>query len=162
MTPILISLDQPLDLTLDSAEATTRLGAAIARALKPGDAVLLSGGLGAGKSTLARGLVRELTSPEEEAPSPTFTLVQTYDGAPPVAWFDLYRLSGPQEVYELGFDEALDQGAVVVEWPQRLGSRLPPDRHDIELAGSGERRTARLAPHGSWKGDAGLAERGEA
>jgi tRNA threonylcarbamoyladenosine biosynthesis protein TsaE len=147
-----VTLDQDIELTLDSAEATAALGAAIARALKPGDAVLLSGGLGAGKSTLARGLVRALTTPQEEAPSPTFTLVQTYEGDPAVAWFDLYRLSGPQEVYELGFDEALDEGAVVVEWPQRLGARLPPDRLDIELAGSGERRTARLTPHGSWKG----------
>jgi tRNA threonylcarbamoyladenosine biosynthesis protein TsaE len=147
-----VILDEPHDLTLDSAEATAALGAAIARALKPGDAVLLSGGLGAGKSTLARGLVRALTTPDEEAPSPTFTLVQTYECVPPVAWFDLYRLSGPQEVYELGFDEALDEGCVVVEWPQRLGARLPPDRLDIELAGSGERRTARLTPHGSWKG----------
>jgi tRNA threonylcarbamoyladenosine biosynthesis protein TsaE len=147
-----VTLDRALDLELDSAEATARLGAQIARALKPGDAILLSGGLGAGKSTLARGLVRALTSPDEEAPSPTFTLVQTYDGDPPVAWFDLYRLSGPREVYELGFDEALDEGAVVVEWPQRLGARLPPDRLDIELAGSGDRRSARLTPHGSWKG----------
>lgn len=147
-----MTLDEILDLTLDSADATARLGAEIARALQPGDAVLLSGGLGAGKSTLARGLVRALTSPEEEAPSPTFTLVQTYASTPPVAWFDLYRLGGPQEVYELGFDEALDEGAVVVEWPQRLGSRLPPNRLDIELAGSGERRAARLVPHGSWKG----------
>ena len=147
-----MTLDETIDLALDSAEATQALGAQIARALQPGDAVLLSGGLGAGKSTLARGLVRELTSPEEEAPSPTFTLVQTYECTPPVAWFDLYRLTRPEEVYELGFDEALDEGAVVVEWPQRLGSRLPPDRLDIELAGSGERRSARLVPHGSWKG----------
>jgi tRNA threonylcarbamoyladenosine biosynthesis protein TsaE len=124
--------------------------------LRPGDALLLSGELGAGKSTLARGLVRALTRPDEEVPSPTFTLVQAYDGPGfQVFHFDLYRLSGPQEVFELGFDEAVDEGAVVVEWPQRLGARLPPDRLDIELRriGAGdEGRRARLEPHGSFRG----------
>jgi tRNA threonylcarbamoyladenosine biosynthesis protein TsaE len=144
-------------LTLDSPEATARLGADVARALRPGDAVLLWGGLGAGKSTLARGLIRALARPDEEAPSPTFTLVQFYETRPPVAHFDLYRLTRPDEAFELGLDEALDEGAVVVEWPQRLGSRLPPDRVDIELsslegADLGDARTARLSPHGSWKG----------
>ncbi len=147
-----MTLDEETTLSLDSAEATARLGAAIAAALRAGDAVLLWGGLGAGKSTLARGLIRALARPDEEVPSPTFTLVQFYETAPSVAHFDLYRLTASEEAFELGLDEALDNGAILVEWPQRLGSRLPPDRLDIELAGSGERRTARIVPHGAWKG----------
>ena len=151
-------LDAARTVELATAEATERLGAAVARLLRPGDAVLLWGELGAGKSTLARGLVRALTGPGEEVPSPTFTLVQAYDGPTfPIAHLDLYRLSAPDEVFELGFDEALEAGAVVVEWPQRLGARLPPDRLDIELrrAGAGgpdEGRLAGLEPHGTFRG----------
>ncbi len=143
-----------VEVRLADAAATERLGAAVAAALRAGDAVLLSGGLGAGKSTLARGLIRALTTPDEEVPSPTFTLVQAYEGRPTVAHFDLYRLKGPAEVEELGFWEALDEGAAVVEWPQRLGARLPGDRLAIDLAEDGSGRVARLTPEGSWKGRA--------
>lgn len=145
-------LDQPLELDLADADATARLGAAVANALGIGDTVLLFGDLGAGKSTLARGLVRALTTPDEDVPSPTFTLVQFYESEPPVAHFDLYRLNDPDEAWELGIDDALDRGAIVVEWPQRLGARLPPDRLDIDLAEHRDGRRARLTPHGSWKG----------
>ena len=139
---------------LEGEAATARLGAAVAAELKPGDVVCLSGPLGAGKSTLARGLIRALTTPREEVPSPTFTLVQFYDGATPVAHFDLYRLTSPDEAFELGLDEALEDGAAVIEWPQRLEGRLPPDRLDIEIAfdETGEGRRARLTPHGAWEG----------
>ena len=133
--------------------ATARLGAAVARALRPGEAVCLSGPLGAGKSTLARALVRALTTPDEDVPSPTFTLVQFYDGAAlKVAHFDLYRLTDADEAYEIGLDEALDDGAAVIEWPERLAGRLPPDRLDIEIAIQGDGRAARLTPHGAWEG----------
>lgn len=138
---------------LPDAEATARLGAAVAGALQPGDAVCLSGPLGAGKSTLARALVRALTSPHEDVPSPTFTLVQFYEApAFSLAHFDLWRLERPDEAFEIGLDEALEEGAAVIEWPERLGGRLPPDRLDIEITIEGERRTARLSPHGAWKG----------
>jgi tRNA threonylcarbamoyladenosine biosynthesis protein TsaE len=91
--------------------ATARLGAAVAAKLRAGEAVCLSGPLGAGKSTLARALVRALTTADEEVPSPTFTLVQFYEGERlNVAHFDLYRLSSPDEAYEIGLDEALDDG----------------------------------------------------
>jgi tRNA threonylcarbamoyladenosine biosynthesis protein TsaE len=133
--------------------ATQGLGVAVARALRPGEAVCLSGPLGAGKSVLARSLVRALTTPQEEVPSPTFTLVQFYDGyGLSVAHFDLYRLASPDEAYEIGLDEALDHGAAVIEWPERLEGRLPPDRLDIEIALEGEARRARLTPHGAWEG----------
>lgn len=141
---------------LKDEAATARLGEAIAAALQPGEAVCLTGPLGAGKSTLARALVRALTTPDEDVPSPTFTLVQFYEGARlKVAHFDLYRLSSPDEAYEIGLDEALDEGAAVIEWPQRLGSALPRDRLDVEIALSeddAESRIVRLTRHGTWDG----------
>lgn len=144
-------MSREIDLT--DEDETRRLGAALARALKPGEAVCLTGPLGAGKSVLARALVRALTTPDEEVPSPTFTLVQFYAGAGlSIAHFDLYRLTSPDEAYEIGLDEALDEGAAVIEWPERLEGRLPPDRLDIEIGLNGESRRARLTPHGAWEG----------
>ena len=138
--------------SLAAANDVEDLGARIARALRIGDAVCLYGPLGAGKTTLARGLIRALTTPDEEVPSPTFTLVQTYDGPHfTVAHFDLYRLVRPEEAFELGLDEALDDGAAVIEWPERLGGALPANRLDIELSAPPEGgRLARLTGHGDW------------
>ncbi len=153
-----VILDKSVELTLADEAETGRLGQALAGLLRIGDAVLLSGPLGAGKSTLARALIRALTTPDESVPSPTFTLVQAYEAADlTVAHFDLYRIERPDDLDELGFDEALDEGAAIVEWPQRLGTRLPRDRLAIELARceSGEAedgRIARIEPFGSWKG----------
>lgn len=135
--------------------ATARLGAAVARALKPGEAVCLFGPLGAGKSTLARALIRTLTRPDEDVPSPTFTLVQFYEGTGlKLAHFDLYRLTSPDEAYEIGLDEALEDGAAIIEWPERLEGALPTDRLDIDLtpeSGGGDGRRARLTGHGTWR-----------
>jgi len=135
--------------------ATARLGEAIARVLQAGDVVTLSGPLGAGKSTLARALIRALTTPDEDVPSPTFTLVQFYEGPRlKVAHFDLYRLTDPDEAYEIGLDEALEDGAALIEWPERLEGRLQGDRLDIEiaLADDANGRRVRIVPHGAWEG----------
>ena len=143
------------DFRLPDEAATQALGRAIAQALHPGDSVCLYGPLGAGKSTLARALIRALTTPMEDVPSPTFTLVQFYEGPRlKVAHFDLYRLSSPDEAYEIGLDEALEDGAAVIEWPQRLEGHLPADRLDVEISLSedGEERRVRLVPHGAWEG----------
>jgi len=143
----------PATLDLADAAATARLGEAVSRTLRTGEAVCLTGPLGAGKSTLARALVRALTTPDEDVPSPTFTLVQFYETATfPLAHFDLYRLTSPDEAWEIGLDEALDEGAAVIEWPQRLEGRLPRDRLDIDIVFDGEGRRARLTAHGAWEG----------
>jgi len=147
--------------SLPDADATARLGALIAAQLQAGEAVCLYGPLGAGKSTLARALIRALTRPDEEVPSPTFTLVQIYDGPEfPIAHFDLYRLASAAETYEIGLEEALETGAAVIEWPERLEGDLPSARLDVELAipcgaepGQAiSARLVRLAGHGPWIG----------
>ena len=146
-------MNLPATLTLPDEAATQALGRALAGALQPGEAICLTGPLGAGKSTLARALVRALTTPDEDVPSPTFTLVQFYAGARlNVAHFDLYRLASPDEAYEIGLDEALDEGAALIEWPQRLEGRLPHNRLDIEIEIDGEARIVRLTPHGDFEG----------
>ena len=141
-----------MEIDLPDAAATERLGAMVSDLLRPGDAVCLWGPLGAGKSTLARGLIRALTTPEEDVPSPTFTLVQFYRGRDfPIAHFDLYRVTRPDEAFEIGLDEALDEGAVLIEWPERLSRGLPRDRLDITLSMEGDRRRAKIARQGAWE-----------
>lgn len=138
---------------LPDEAATQALGRTLAASLRPGDAVCLTGPLGAGKSTLARALIRALTTPDEEVPSPTFTLVQFYETpAFPLAHFDLYRLSDPNEAYEIGLDEALDNGVALIEWPQRLEGRLPATRLDIDIALNGDARRAVITRHGDFEG----------
>ena len=144
-----------MDQRLENEEATKRLGEAVAKTLRPGDAVCLWGELGTGKSTLARALIRSLTTPQEEVPSPTFTLVQTYEApAFPIAHFDLYRLKTAQEAFELGIDEALDEGVAVIEWPERLSGRLPQNRLDIQIEMQGDGRRVRILPRGDFEGRA--------
>lgn len=136
---------------LPDEEATAALARGLAGLLRPGDLVALSGDLGAGKTALARAAVRALAGDDEEVPSPTFTLVQTYDAPSCTVWhFDLYRLSDPEEVVELGWDEART-GICLVEWPDRLGGLMPGDRLDLNLAmAGGTARRADLVGHGSW------------
>lgn len=111
---------------LDSRADTERLARSLARVTQPGDALLLSGPLGAGKSVFARAFLRTLCEdPSLDVPSPTFTLVQTYDSPKGAVWhFDLWRLQGPEALEELGWDDARD-GIVLVEWPERLEDLTP-------------------------------------
>ncbi len=125
-------------------------GARLAGRLRTGDVIALSGGLGAGKTTLARGLLAALGL-EEEAPSPSFAIVQPYE--PPlvrmaVAHVDLYRLDGPEDAEELALDDYLEDGAILIEWPERMGDRLWSHalRLTIEIAGDGARRLTADVP----------------
>lgn len=128
-----------LDLTVADEDATARLAEDLAAILAPGDVVALSGDLGAGKSAFARALIRALADdPDLEVPSPTFTLVQPYEaGGLKVAHMDLYRLSDPSELDEIGFDAAVAEGAVLVEWPDRAGDRLPADALSVSIEDRG-------------------------
>ncbi|MBZ9795321.1 tRNA (adenosine(37)-N6)-threonylcarbamoyltransferase complex ATPase subunit type 1 TsaE [Mesorhizobium sp. ES1-4] len=139
-----------LERLLADETQTARLGEDLALALRAGDVLALKGDLGAGKSTLARALIRTLADDAGlEVPSPTFTLVQSYDTRVPVHHFDLYRLSSAAELDELGFEEALAQGAALVEWPERAEGYLPKAAVLIELVQHGEGRLARLSGQGA-------------
>jgi tRNA threonylcarbamoyladenosine biosynthesis protein TsaE len=117
-------------LTLAGPAATERLARAIAPHLRPGDVLALTGGLGAGKSTFARALIADRLAAvggAEDIPSPSYTLVQTYDVGDAELWHaDLYRLAGARDVAELGLDEGFATAICLVEWADRLGPALPP------------------------------------
>lgn len=124
-----------ISVSLPNEAATKRLGAALAKRLKTGDVVALSGPLGAGKTTLARSAIAELTG-RIEAPSPTFSLVEVYETAAfPLFHFDLYRLEKADDVWELGLEDALD-GVCLIEWPERVKGLLPPETLLVRLSES--------------------------
>jgi tRNA threonylcarbamoyl adenosine modification protein YjeE len=142
-------------LSLADLAATEHLGRVLAEELRSGDLVTLSGGLGSGKTTLARTIIRALADDAAlEVPSPTFTLMQTYDTVRgPVVHADLYRIGGPGELTELGWEEAAEQAILLVEWPERAGGALGTSRLDVALAlvpGAPEARTATLTATGSF------------
>jgi tRNA threonylcarbamoyl adenosine modification protein YjeE len=141
---------------LPDEQATIRLMVDIATALEPGDVITLSGDLGAGKTTFARALIRHLGGDETiEVPSPTFTLMQTYElPSFPLVHADLYRLSGAAELSELGLDDLPEGTVIVVEWPDRGEGLLPPDRLDVELTLAPKLKTefrhARVTGYGAF------------
>jgi tRNA threonylcarbamoyladenosine biosynthesis protein TsaE len=138
-----------LRIPLPDEDATAALGRALAHAVAPGDTLLLSGTLGAGKTALARALIRALDGDASlEVPSPTYTLVQTYDTKAGTVWhFDLYRLDDADAVLELGWDEAAD-GIRLVEWPDRLGRLAPADALGLTIETAGDGRIAELDAKG--------------
>jgi tRNA threonylcarbamoyladenosine biosynthesis protein TsaE len=135
--------------SLPDEPATARLGGAIAPLLRAGDILALSGPLGAGKTTIARAIISRLTG-RTEAPSPTFTLVETYEtDAFTLSHFDLYRLEKAGDVWELGFEEALD-GVSLIEWPERIEGLLPASTLVIRLTMDGSGRRALVRGDGEW------------
>jgi len=144
------------DIVLPDETATWRLAADIALVLQPGDLVTLSGDLGAGKTTLARGIIRTLANDEAlEVPSPTFTLLQLYELPRfPIVHADLYRVTTLAELSELGWEEAAEGAAVMVEWPERASAFIQADRLDVSLSlaleSGANARAVRLTGFGSW------------
>lgn len=125
---------QTISRHLESSDATARAAALLGPLLAPGDTVLLSGSVGAGKTHFARSLIRAILLVPEDIPSPTFTLVQTYDTRNGSLWHaDLYRIGSTDEVEELGLGEAFDTAICLVEWPDRLGALRPPNALEITL-----------------------------
>src|SRR5450830_1725087 len=143
-------------LPLADEQATSRLMLDIAALIEPGDLITLSGDLGAGKTTFARALIRHLAGNESiEVPSPTFTLMQAYELPRfTLVHADLYRLSGPGDLAELGFDDLPESAVTLLEWPDRAAGHLPPNRFDVALTLSPQQgetfRHARVAGYGTF------------
>lgn len=132
-----------------SATQTEALGEGIGALLQPGDVVVLAGDLGTGKTTFVKGAARGL-GVLEPVTSPTFAIVQEYDGRYPVAHVDVYRLARIQELHDLGFEELIEERIVLVEWGDTIAGVLPPNRLEIrfELTADGDARTVGIAPQG--------------
>lgn len=133
-------------LALATEADTAALGERLARAARAGDCILLAGPIGTGKSCLARAFIRTLCGCDEEVPSPTFTLVQVYEANGTEIWHaDLYRLTHPDEVWELGLDQAFATAICLVEWPDRLGKHRPDGAFLLALESDGDGRLARVS-----------------
>lgn len=140
--------DASLSIFLPDADATTRLGAVLAGLACPGDTILLQGPIGAGKTHLARALIQARLGRAEDVPSPSFTLVQTYVADDVEIWHaDLYRLSHPDDVRELGLVDVFAAAICLIEWPDRLGKSTPADALTITLSADGDGRRAALSGH---------------
>ena len=127
------------EITIESEEALCDFARAIAQNSNSGDIYLLQGDLGAGKSTFSRAFIRYLSGSDIDVPSPTFTLVQQYDTDKGLIWhFDLYRLEDSDEIYEIGWEEALSDGILLVEWPERLGALVLPQAKSLKIEITGD------------------------
>lgn len=145
-----------MEFIAESEADTESFARLMSERLRAGDVLFLEGNLGAGKTSFARALIRALSRDDAlEVPSPTFTLLQTYDTpAAPVWHYDLYRIKDPDEIWELGWEEALSGGIVVIEWPERLAGLAPRDRLGLVFSLSPDnpgQRVITLTPYGTWK-----------
>jgi len=139
------------ELRLAAPDDTARLGRWLAGCLQPGDTVLLQGPIGSGKSHLARSVIQSWLGQLEDVPSPTYTLVQTYGEGDAEIWHaDLYRLSHPDEVIELGLDDAFGRAICLVEWPERLGRATPDSALRLTFSQDGEGRRVLLTGSAEW------------
>lgn len=128
---------------INSLQVTEKIGWTIAEALKPQDVITLTGDLGVGKTELARAIIRGLIGKNETVPSPTFTLVQTYETTRGLlSHFDLYRLNSSDELEELGFDEILFSHMIIIEWPEKLGLKKLKNNLDIKITFKGSEKRA--------------------
>lgn len=150
--------ERTIELDLDDERATVNLAAALAGVARAGDVIALRGELGAGKTVFARAFVRALSGGpggrRRQVPSPTFTLAQSYDcDANTVHHFDLFRLSRPEEAWELGIEDAFADGISLVEWPERLGAELPESRLEVAFffAADPNARTVRITARDHWR-----------
>lgn len=135
----------PVQITLSSPQDTAALGERLGAQLHPGDTLLLTGGIGAGKTHFARALIQSLLAIPEDVPSPTFTLVQEYEGRNGPIWHcDLYRLGGPDDVIELGLLEAFETAICLVEWPERLEDLAPEAALSLAFADADEENARQL------------------
>lgn len=141
-----------LSLTLDGEAASNQLGEDLATILRAGDCLLLTGDLGAGKTTIARALIRAVLNDDEaEVPSPTFTLVNVFEEARvPLSHFDLYRINDPDELEEIGFHESLKDGITLVEWPERATSEMPATALRLSISGQGDKRQVDFFGQDEW------------
>ena len=139
-----MALEPSFTLYLADADATARLGQWFAARLRAGDCLLLEGPIGAGKSHFARALIQARLGRAEDVPSPTFTLVQTYQADVEIWHADLYRLTHPDEVMELGLDSAFDSAICLIEWPDRLGNCAPAGALRLTFAAEGEGRSVKV------------------
>jgi tRNA threonylcarbamoyladenosine biosynthesis protein TsaE len=149
----LAMLEETRTVELPDLAATVELASRVAELARPGDVIALAGPLGAGKTVFARAFVAALAGEPVEVPSPTFTLVQTYQLPGATIWhFDLYRLNRTEDAYELGIEEALADGISLIEWPDRLATLLPRERLDVTLAETStwDGRRAALTGRGRW------------
>lgn len=137
-------------ITAKNEQEMLALGARLGAKLKAGDTVALTGELGAGKTTLIRGLIQSQL-PGIEVPSPTYTLVQTYDFPDYELWHcDLYRLKHPDEVFEIGLMDAFGEAVCLVEWPDKIGDYLPEDSLNLHIRFDGNGRIIELGSE--WSG----------
>ena len=145
-------VEPELSIELSSPDETALAAQRLAEFLAPGDTILLQGPVGAGKSHFARHLIRSILMEPEDIPSPTFTLVQTYETEKGPLWHsDLYRISSTYEIEELGLINAFDDAICIVEWPDRLGELAPEHALSVELSHGRDENCRRLLA--TWKND---------